>query len=291
MKTNRLYPWYFSSGALIVYFIFIVLPSFIGMYYSFTDWNSFQPVKNFIGFDNYYTIIFGDRVYMAYIQNTLIFTLVTSIAKTVMGLLLAMLLVSRIRVSSFHRMVMFSPQVLSFLIIGLVFKSLLDPNFGFINTTLKSWGLDFLAQDWLGSLTWAMPSVMAVDTWKGMGYIMVLFIAGLLAIPQSYYEAADIDGAGSFQKLIKITLPMLIPTIMITTVLNITYGLRVFDIIYVLTNGGPGYATDVINTAVYSAFAKGYWGMGSALSSLLFVIMVILSYFVIRAMNQKAVEY
>lgn len=291
MKANKLYPWYFSSGALIVYFVFIVLPSLIGMYYSFTDWNSYQPVINFIGFDNYHTIIFGDRAYMAYIQNTLVFTLVTSIAKTVMGLLLAMLLVSKIRASSFHRMVIFSPQVLSFLIVGLVFKSLLNPNFGFVNTTLNSWGLGFLTQDWLGSLTWAMPSVMMVDTWKGMGYIMVLFIAGLLAIPQTYYEAAEIDGAGSFHKLLKITLPMLIPTIMITTVLNITYGLRVFDIIYVLTNGGPGYATDVINTAVYSAFAKGYWGMGSALSTLLFVIMVFLSYFVIKSMNQKAVEY
>ncbi|GAE31385.1 carbohydrate ABC transporter permease [Alkalihalobacillus hemicellulosilyticus] len=132
---------------------------------------------------------------------------------------------------------------------------------------------------------------MAVDTWKGMGYIMVLFIAGLLAIPNDYYEAAEIDGAGFFKRLFSITLPMLLPTITITTVLNITYGLRVFDIIYVLTNGGPGNATDVINTAVYSAFAKGYWGLGSALSTLLFVIMVVVSFFIIRTMNKKAVEY
>lgn len=291
MNSNKIYPWYFSSGALIIYFIFIVLPSFIGIYYSFTDWNVYQSDINFIGLENYKTILFGDQVYLAYIKNTLVFTFFTSLAKTILGLLLALLLISGIRAASFHRMIVFSPQVLSFLIIGLVFKSLLDPNFGFVNNTLKSLGLDFLAQDWLGSLTWAMPSVMTVDTWKGMGYIMVLFIAGLLAIPKTYYEAADIDGAGSIRKLFYITLPMLMPTIMIATVLNITYGLRVFDIIYVLTNGGPGYATDVINTAVYSAFGQGYWAMGSALSTLLFVIMVIVSFFVIRLMNKKEVDY
>ncbi|WP_062052494.1 carbohydrate ABC transporter permease [Bacillus sp. JCM 19034] len=291
MNRNKLYPWYFSIGAIIIYFIFIVLPSFMGIYYSFTDWNSYSDIKNFIGLDNYRTILIGDQVYMTFIKNTFVFTIVTSIAKTVLGLLIAILLVNGVRAANFHRMVIFSPQVLSFLIIGLVFKSLLDPNFGFVNNTLRAIGLDFLAMDWLGSLTWALPSVMAVDTWKGMGYIMVLFIAGLLAIPNDYYEAAEIDGAGFFKRLFSITLPMLLPTMTIATVLNITYGLRVFDIIYVLTNGGPGNATDVINTAVYSAFAKGYWGLGSALSTLLFVIMVVVSFFIIRTMNKKAVEY
>jgi raffinose/stachyose/melibiose transport system permease protein len=262
----------------------------MGIYYSFTDWNSYSDVKNFVGWENYKTILVGDQVYMTFIKNTFVFTVITSIAKTVLGLLIAILLVNGVKAANFHRMVIFSPQVLSFLIIGLVFKSLLDPNFGFINNMLRTIGLDFLAKDWLGSIEWAMPSVMAVDTWKGMGYIMVLFIAGLIAIPKDYYEAAEIDGAGFFKRLFTITLPMLLPTITITTVLNITYGLRVFDIIYVLTNGGPGNTTDVINTAVYSSFAKGYWGLGSALSTLLFGIMVVVSFFIIRTMNKKAVE-
>ncbi|MBA4493822.1 carbohydrate ABC transporter permease [Paenactinomyces guangxiensis] len=287
MKANKIYPWYFSLGAIIFYTIFIVVPAIVGIYYSFTDWNSYDLNKNFIGFENYKEIIFGDHVYLSYIKNTLVFTIVTSIAKTVLGLFIAILLVSGVKAANLHRMIIFSPQVLSFLIVGLVFKSLLDPNNGFINTTLKALGLEFLAQNWLGSLTWAMPSVMAVDTWKGMGYIMVLFIAGLLAIPKDLYEAAEMDGAGFFQRLFKITVPMLLPTMTIATVLNITYGLRVFDIIYVLTNGGPGSATDVINTAVYSAFAKGYWGMGSALSTILFIIMAIASVFIIRVMNRK----
>jgi raffinose/stachyose/melibiose transport system permease protein len=290
MKTNKIYPWYFSSGAIILYTIFIVVPSLIGIYYSFTDWNSYDVNKNFIGLENYKNIIFGDHVYLEFIKNTLIFTIFTTLAKTVLGLFVAILLVSGVKAANLHRMIIFSPQVLSFLIVGLVFKSLLDPNNGFVNTTLRSLGLDFMAHSWLGSLTWAMPSVMGVDTWKGMGYIMVLFIAGLLAIPKELYEASEMDGAGFFQRLFRITLPMLFPTVMIATVLNLTYGLRVFDIIYVLTNGGPGSATDVINTAVYSAFAKGYWGLGSALSTILFVIMAIASVFIIRIMNRKG-EY
>ncbi|QIZ10371.1 sugar ABC transporter permease [Priestia megaterium] len=290
MKTNKIYPWYFSSGAIILYTIFIVVPSLIGIYYSFTDWNSYDVNKNFIGIENYKNIIFGDHVYLEFIKNTLIFTIFTTLAKTVLGLFVAILLVSGVKAANLHRMIIFSPQVLSFLIVGLVFKSLLDPNNGFVNTTLRSLGLDFMAHSWLGSLTWAMPSVMGVDTWKGMGYIMVLFIAGLLAIPKELYEASEMDGAGFFQRLFRITLPMLFPTVMIATVLNLTYGLRVFDIIYVLTNGGPGSATDVINTAVYSAFAKGYWGLGSALSTILFVIMAIASVFIIRIMNRKG-EY
>ncbi|MBT2699428.1 sugar ABC transporter permease [Bacillus sp. ISL-40] len=290
MKTNKIYPWYFSSGAIVLYTIFIVVPSLIGIYYSFTDWNSYDVNKNFIGLENYKNIIFGDHVYLEFIKNTLIFTIFTTLAKTVLGLFLAILLVSGVKAANLHRMIIFSPQVLSFLIVGLVFKSLLDPNNGFVNTTLRSLGLDFMAHSWLGSLTWAMPSVMGVDTWKGMGYIMVLFIAGLLAIPKELYEASEMDGAGFFQRLFRITLPMLFPTVMIATVLNLTYGLRVFDIIYVLTNGGPGSATDVINTAVYSAFAKGYWGLGSALSTILFVIMAIASVFIIRIMNRKG-EY
>jgi raffinose/stachyose/melibiose transport system permease protein len=120
---------------------------------------------------------------------------------------------------------------------------------------------------------------------------MVVFIAGLQSIPAMYYEAAQIDGASSMQKTLAITLPLLMPSISVVTVLNITYGLRVFDIIYVLTNGGPGYITGVINTAVFKAFSKGEFALGASLSSILFLFIMIISYFLIKALNRKAVEY
>ena len=136
-------------------------------------------------------------------------------------------------------MIIFSPQVMSYLVVGLVFRSMLHPTTGFLNNFLRGIGLDGLAKNWLTDLSLVFPTVMTVDTWKGMGYIMVVVIAGLMSISPEYYEAASIDGANFFQKLRNITLPLLKPVLVNVTVLNVTYGLRVFDMIYSLTNGGP----------------------------------------------------
>ena len=143
-----------------------------------------------------------------------------------------------------------------------------------------------LAQKWLVNPHIALFSVIGVDTWQGVGYIMVILIAGLQSIPREYYEAAEVDGAGFWAKLFWITLPSMMPAIIIVTVLNLLYALKVFDIVYALTNGGPGYATDVIFTAVFQAFSQGQWGLGTAFSSLLFVFMSVLGYFVIRLMDR-----
>jgi raffinose/stachyose/melibiose transport system permease protein len=148
-----------------------------------------------------------------------------------------------------------------------------------------------LAQKWLVNPHIALFSVIGVDTWQGVGYIMVILIAGLTSIPREYFEAAEVDGAGFWARLFWITLPMMMPAIIIVTVLNLLYALRVFDLVYALTNGGPGYATDVIFTAVFKAFSQGQWGLGTAFSSLLFVFMSVLGYFVIRLLDRgQAIE-
>jgi raffinose/stachyose/melibiose transport system permease protein len=144
--------------------------------------------------------------------------------------------------------------------------------------------------NWLTDLKWVFPTVMSVDTWKGMGYIMVVIIAGLMSISPDYYEAANIDGANFWQKFRSITLPLLKPIIINVTILNVTYGFRVFDMIYSLTNGGPGNATGVINTAVYKEFSKGNYAMGTTLSSILFFALLFLLYFIIKSMENKEVE-
>jgi raffinose/stachyose/melibiose transport system permease protein len=187
-------------------------------------------------------------------------------------------------------MVIFSPQVLSFLIVGLVFRSLMHPSTGFVNLALESVGLGALRQNWLTDLRWVFKTIIAVDTWKGVGYVMVVFIAGLKAIPSSYHEAAIVDGATFLQRVLRISIPMLVPSIMVVTVLNLTYGFRVFDIIYVLTNGGPGYATGVMNTGVFKEFSKGNYAMGTTLSTVLFLFITAVSYFIIRSMRTKEVE-
>ena len=291
MNRKKLYPWYFAAGAALVYFLLCFLPGVLGIGYSFTDWNNFTDEINFVGLTNYKQIFEGNSEYGKYIFNTVVFTIVTTTAKTVVGLALALLLTQKfIKCKNFQRMIIFSPQVMSYLVVGLVFKSMLHPTTGFLNNFLRSIGLDALAKNWLTDLNLVFPTVMTVDTWKGMGYIMVVVIAGLLSIAPEYYEAASIDGASFFQKFRCITLPLLKPVLVNVTVLNVTYGLRVFDIIYSLTNGGPGNATGVINTAVYKEFSKGNLAMGTTLSSVLFFLMLALLYFIIKSMENKEVE-
>lgn len=291
MNQKKLYPWYFAAGAALIYFLLCFLPGILGIGYSFTDWNNFTDEIHFVGLDNYKKIFQGNSEYVAYILHTVVFTIVTTAAKTVAGLALALLLTQKfIKCKNFHRMIIFSPQVMSYLVVGLVFKSMLHPTTGFLNHFLRSVGLDALAKNWLTDLKLVFPTVMNVDTWKGMGYIMVVVIAGLLSISPEYYEAASIDGANFFQKFCAITLPLLKPVLVNVTVLNVTYGLRVFDMIYALTNGGPGNATGVINTAVYKEFSKGNLAMGTALSSILFFVMLALLYFIVKSMESKEVD-
>ncbi len=291
MNRKKLYPWYFTSGALIIFFLLCFLPGIIGIMYSFTDWNNFSSEVNFVGFKNYIEVFKGRPEYRMYIWNTISFTVVTTILKTIVGLALALLLTQKIiKFKNIHRMIIFSPQVMSYLVVGLVFKSILHPTTGFLNNFLNTIGLGAFTRNWLTDLDIVFNTVMAVDTWKGMGYIMVVIIAGLMSIAPEYYEAASIDGANFWQKLKKITLPLLKPIIVNVTILNVTYGLRVFDMIYSLTNGGPGNATGVINTAVYKEFSKGNYAMGTTLSSILFFILLLLLYFIIKSMENKEVE-
>lgn len=289
---NRTYPLYFAFGALLLYTVFIVIPGLMGFYYSFTDWSSFSREVNWVGLENFQTIFSANTNYLSYIRNTLIFTVVTIALKTVVGLGLALLLNAAITWGkALHRVLIYLPVVLPMLVVGILFKSILHPATGLLNTSLRAVGLDFLAKQWLVDPAIALYSVIGVDSWKGVGYIMVILLAGLQAIPQDYYEAADIDGASGWSKLMHITIPLLMPAITVTTVLNLLHGLKVFDIVYVLTNGGPGYATEVVFTSVFKEFSKGRYGISTALSTLLFVIMVFVGYFTIRTMTREERRY
>lgn len=288
---GKIYPFYFTGAALLLYLTFYVLPSLMGFYFAFTDWNSYTTQIHFVGLENFKIIFSAGKGYLHYIQNTIIFTIVTIVLKTIIALALALLLTKGIqRLANFHRAIIYLPAVLPMLVIALVFKSILNPATGLLNTSLRAVGLDFLAQKWLVDIHWAMPSVIAVDTWRGVGYIMVILIAGIQAISKDYYEAASIDGASGWRSFWHITLPLLMPVLTVTTVLNLLYGLKVFDIVFVLTNGGPGRATDTVYTAIFEDFSKGRYGVATALSSLLFGVMVFFGYFVIRLMHRKELE-
>ena len=214
------YPTWFASGALLLYGVFVLLPSLAGLGYSFTDWSAYSTDLHWVGFANFATIFQPNSEYVGAIINTVIFTIATIILKTVIALALAVLLTSGVRrLANLYRALIYLPALLPMVAVGIVFKSILDPNVGLLNSTLQSVGLGFLAQQWLTDVRLALWSVIGVDTWKGVGYIMVILIAGLVAIPGEYYEAAKIDGASGWQAFLYITLPLLRPVLAVTTVL------------------------------------------------------------------------
>ena len=288
---NRTYPFYFAAGALGLYLLLFVIPGVMGLMYSFTDWSSYSEKISYIGFDNFKIIFSPEEHYFSALTNTLWFTLATTVLKTALGIVFALMLNQGIACKNLHRGLVFMPSILSIIIVGLIFKSILNPETGLLNVFLSNIGLGFLAQQWLVDLRFAFNSIIAVDTWKGLGYIMTIILAGLQSISPSYYEAADIDGAHYFGKLRYITLPLLMPAITVTVVLNILYGLKVFDSVYVLTNGGPGYATEVLYTTVFKDFGLGRYGVGTAMSTIMFVIMVIIGYFVVKLLQREEVDF
>ena len=288
---NKVYPRYFMLGALILYVTFVVLPGFMGIAYSFTDWNSYSSEVNFIGFDNFRTIFSNGENYLRFIFNTLSFSVWTITLKTIIALFLAVLLNYGVgRFAHLYRTIIYLPVVLPTIAVGLIFRSILNPRSGILNEFFRSVGLGALALPWLVDPKIAMASIIGVDTWKGVGYIMVILLAGLQTIPKDYYEAAEIDGASSAARFRYITLPLLVPALTVVTVLNLLYGLRVFDIVYVLTGGGPGYATDVVSTVVLDEFSKGRYGVGTALSTVMFVFMSVVGFFIVRRLTRDPVE-
>ncbi len=286
MNHKKIYPSYFILFPLILYVVLFVLPSFMGLCLSLTDWNAVSEEIHFIGFQHFVDI-FTNKRYLLVIKNTIIFAVVTTIFKNVIGLSMALALNKQFKTRNFLRTIFFFPVMLSPLIIGLVFKSIYNPEYGVINEFLNAIGLSGLCKDWLGDIGVAMGAVIAVEIWRLVGQNMVIYVAGLQAIPEDYTEAASIDGASGFQKLIYIIIPQLLPSITINLILNLIAGLKVFDLVFVLTNGGPARMTEVLNTVIYKEYSSGRYGFSTALGLIMFVFTCIVAFSVLRAMARE----
>ena len=195
----------------------------------------------------------------------------------------------RIRSKNVLRGIFFLPNTLSPLIIGIVFVSMLSPA-GVVNAFLRLIGLEALARSWLVDPKVVLASTIAVESWRMIGWNMVILLAGLQAIPLDYYEAAALDGASYWGQFLKITVPLLVPSLTITTVLNTIHGLKTFDLIFALTGGGPGSLTEVLNVAVFREFSMGRYGMATALGVVVFAITAIIALLIKNAMLRNVVE-
>ena len=291
MNTRKIYPQWFLIAPITLYVLFCLLPGLLGVLLSFTDWTVRSAGNiHFVGLQNFIDIFTCSNVHYAqWIVNTLKFTIISNIVKLIPALLLAVMLSGNLRGRNLYRTVLYMPSILPFLIIGLVFNAILSYN-GLLNNSFAQLGLENWQQKWLSDPNIVWVSIFGVDAWRGIGYVMTIFLAGINAIPHSYYEAAEIDGANFWQKLRHITLPMLSGAITINLVFGITYGLKVFDVIYVLTNGGPGRATEVMTTYSYQLYAQGNYGMSTAMNTLLMVLSLTIGLLIVRSMTKKEVQ-
>jgi len=286
-RAKNLYSYYMIYPALLIYSIFFVIPAIAGFYYSFTDWRLDRLELQFIGWDNF-NKIFSDKTLILALQNTAIFAIVTVIGKNVIGLLLAVGLNMRLRTKNLLRAIFYSPSILSILVISILFTPMLRTE-GTINNLLEAVGLHSLSQAWLTNPSIVIWTIAIVSIWQSAGFQMAIYLAGLQSISQEYYEAATIDGASSWKSFFKITLPLLLPAININLMLTLIGGLKVFSEVYVMTGGGPGNASQVVGTIILRSFGEGNWGLGTAVNTLLFVVVTIIAIPLLIFMRRKEV--
>lgn len=283
------YPYSLVIPAFLVYAILYVIPAASGFLLSFFNIKTFKISSfTFAGFENYATVLRNPYFSVA-IKNTLLFAIFTTLGKLGLGMSLALLLNNRFRGVNYMRTVFFLPAVLNNVAVGLVFRSMMHP-LGLINRTLIGIGLETFTQNWLTNPEIAIFSCAFVEIWKWTGYTMVILLAGLQAIDSTYYEAAELDGANRRQKFYFITLPLIMPSFNNAVVISIVGGLKVFDIVQSLTNGGPGNATSVFGTLIYSSFSSGNYGRGCAASMILTIFVLLIALPTNRFLSGKEVE-
>lgn len=267
----------FIAPAFLFFTLFIIVPTLASVYYSFTSWDGLNPVVKFVGLANYKEIFTSDRFANA-LKNTVILTVFISILENTMALILA-LLVDNVRWGkNFFRSAFYVPVLISGIVSGFIWKIMYNYNFGSINSMLTSMGLGGLKEDWLGNPKLTLIMVGIVLVWKGAGYYMIIYLASLQSVPTDVVEAAAIDGASPWQRFKAITLPLISGAFTINFTLSLINGLKVFDQISVMTDGGPGFTTETVVYLLYKVgFNEGRQGFGTAVGIVLLFIIIILN--------------
>lgn len=280
----RTYPNWFYLPAAFVFGVFLIVPTALAFYFSLTRWTLFTAT--FIGLQNYINFL-NEPMLVAGLRNTIIFAVITSGLKVVIALPLAVLLTSSIRLKGLFRGIIFFPVLVSTVAVGITFSALMQPSYGLINTALGALGLP--TPDWLGNPRLALYSVALVDVWKGVGIAMVIFIAGILSIPTDYFEAARLEG-GAWVKFRHVIIPLARNATFTVILLSFISGLRTFDLIWTMTKGGPGFASDVLTSVIYKYYQAGFYGLSTAGNVVLFVLVTAIVYPLMRSFNRLELE-
>ena len=279
----------FLAPALLIYAGFTIYPVIRTFYNAFFTIKP-QGVVDFVGFGNFTALLFADPTFWKAVTNTALFTIVATIVDVIGGLLLALVLFARAPLAPLLRVVWFTPVLMSYVVVGIIWVWMYDYDWGLANATLRWLGLGGWEQSWLGQPSTALWSVLAAHEWKWLGFNMIVFLAALHALPGEVLGAAELDNCGWLAKLVYIIVPMLRTTVVNLTVLSFIGKMMVFDLIWVMTGGGPLWATETVSTYVYKrAFEWNTFDLGypSAIAVLWFIIILAFIAIITRVFRQR----
>lgn len=273
---SNLVGYSFILPNLIGYAIFVFIPVIFSFILSVMKWDGSKAPMEFVGLKNF-AQIFGDRIFVQSFLHTIQYALLTVVPTLVLSLLLAVLLNHKLKGIAIFRTALYFPYIASIVAVGAVWNMLFQPDFGPINEFLKFIGISKPPR-WVVDVKWAMVAISVVSVWKYMGYYMIVYLAALQGISGSLYEAAGIDGANGIQKLRYITIPMLTPTTFFVLIMLTIQCFKVFDLVYVMTGGGPGNATKTLVNYIYEkAFTSWEFGPASAGAIILFAVVLVIT--------------
>ncbi len=273
---DRISMLLFIAPFTVLFITLFMYPLIKGVLFSFTDWNGINPRLNFIGIQNYINLFTQDNRFLHSLGVTGVYTVVNVIGANVLGLLLALIIESTASIKNLLRTAFFLPYIFSLVVVGFIWKLIYTK----VMTNLYDiTGIGFFNLDFLGDPKLALTGVLIMSIWQGLGYYLIIYIAGLQTVDKALLEAAGIDGANRFQRFFNVTLPMLMPSVTICVFTSIADSLKVFDAIFVLTSGGPGYATEAIALNIYNeAFGSAnLYGYGMAKAVILAIIIMAIS--------------
>ena len=275
MNKKKIYPYYMLYIPAIVFIIFFIIPSTIGYFYAFTNWSAARTSGlKFVGLRNIIEVLSNYKVPIAFV-NTIVYALIKTIFVTILGFVFAYILNRKIKTQTALRTVYFIPSILSALVVGLIFSALFQTRHGTINSMLNALG--FASVDWIGSRWTAVFSIGIAEVWRNVGYAIVITLAGMQSISNDYLEAAKLDGASEWQIFKNVTLPLIMPTVNVNILFSLIYGLKMFDLIYVMTGGGPGSATESFGTLMMNEMSAGRYGQSVAINLIFTIFLVIVS--------------
>lgn len=295
VKTKRKTWWkdyalWFILPAFALYSVFVIWPTLSSINLSFTSWDGINPDIRYIGFENFKEMWNSPRVHNA-LKNTIYLAIALVLLENIVALALAVL-VDKVRwFRNLFRSIFYFPVLMSGIIMGFIWMIILNYNFGVVNQLLDAIGLGNLKTDWLGNPDFALLSIILSTVWKAAGYYMIIYLAGLQGIPQELMEAASIDGAGRWKQFRHITFPLLAGATTVCVMLSMIGSLKMFDQIAVMTNGGPGFATETLTYIIYRvAFGEGRQGFGTALALVLFILILLISLVQIKVLRKREVQ-